>query len=110
MNSDLIELTGLPRDTRDPFWRRKRPQSIRALRTAPGSSKLIAYRMTQPPVFYKLAPSGLECEHKMAFLEWNKSDVAPRTQHHVSRGTVTDFTAGELKERGEKSSDLLPPL
>ena len=32
-----------------------------------------------PPVFYKLAPCGSQCEPKVRSLEWNKRDVAPRT-------------------------------
>src|SRR5439155_27376999 len=35
------------------------------------------------PGAYKLAPSGSSCEPKIASLEWNKRDVAPRTQRHV---------------------------
>jgi len=52
---------------------------------APGFSKLIVYRMTQPPVFYKIAPRVSECEPKIASPEGNTSDVASRTQRHVRR-------------------------
>src|SRR5438477_12945267 len=36
------------------------------------------------PVVSKLASVGSECEPKIASLERNKRDVAPRTQRHVS--------------------------
>src|SRR5262249_22820442 len=58
---------------------------------ASGSSKLIAYLMIQPRSFYKLAPSGSECEPKIASLEWNKSDVAPGAQRHAARNSYSGF-------------------
>ena len=71
---------------------RKYPQSIRALQNA-GSSKLIAYRITQPRVFYRLALSGSECEPQIASLEWKNCDVAPRTQRYVRAERLGIFAA-----------------
>src|SRR5262249_27261984 len=97
MNRAFIEIIVLPHDTSDPFGGdyRKYPQSIRALRTAPGPSKLIAYLIAQPRSFLQTCTEwgGVRAKHCVARMEKERCcswGTAP-----CSCGTATkDFAAG----------------
>ena len=102
MNSDLVEFTVFLQDTRDPLIPleadyRKYPQSIRRSADRAGALKIDCLPNDPAPVLYKLAPSGSECEPKIASPEWNKSDVAPRTQCLV-RAEMSPWPDADLRQ------------
>jgi hypothetical protein len=59
------------------------PQSIRALRAAPGFLKIDCLLNASPRSFTSLHRARRGASPKLRSLEWNKRDVAPRTRRHV---------------------------
>ena len=102
MSSDLIVNSPvLAHDTPTPADYRKYPaEHSRSAGRAAGVLKIDCLPNDPAPVFHKLAPSGSECETKIAFpRKEQKRCCTESTAAMFARiVTVTDFTAGTVRE------------
>jgi hypothetical protein len=100
MISDLIVNSPVCLTTAPADFRKYPAEHSRSAGRAAGVLKIDCLPNDPAPVFHKLASSGSECETKIAFPQKEKKDVARRARRAMFAriGTVTDFTAGTLRE------------